>query len=316
MFRTSRPIRYINQNMNKIIGSIIVILFVLLIIHFLNNSIKANKKLMGNKEYTVEEIENISNYVDEETLKDNNISNSNLKSEKIDLIIEFINYCNNEQIENAYELLSDTCKQTLFSTQEKFYNNYYKKIFDGKKTYNIQYISSDGDIKTYQVLILDDIMTSGKYDKNKVHEDHMSIVEENGVQKLNISNFIKSEDIDKKGTTNHVILTINRRYIFFDCEIYNITIFNATNDYVELDSMKMNNNTYLSDTDDNKFYINLDEVYTSDFQIYSFTSRDINIKFSKNYMEGSKITGVNFTSIKYITDTNNENLDKLYIELD
>ena len=56
MFRTSRPIRYINQNLGKVIGSILAFAFILLIIHMLNNWVKIdNEKKRQKKVYTLNE---------------------------------------------------------------------------------------------------------------------------------------------------------------------------------------------------------------------------------------------------------------------
>lgn len=317
MFRTSRPIRYINQHIPQIIGSIIVILFILLVINIANNIAKKNNEPVEKKVYTVEEIQEVQNgYVDEETIKSeiDNISNIIYKKEEIQIIEEFINYCNNAQIDKAYSLLSNLCKEVVFPTQDEFYNDYYKKIFDNKKTYNLGFIKSNQNIKTYKIAILDDIMASGVYDASKVHEEYMTVAEENGETRLNINNFIKVEELKNAGITKNVAIVVNKRYIYSDYEIYSITAFNATNSYMELDSLARQDSTYLIDSNNNKFYMDINKVKSADLKIYPFTSRNITIRISKNYIEGSKILAINFSDITFKNDTNEEKRDNVYIE--
>ena len=318
MFRTSRPIRYINQNLGKVIGSILAFAFILLIIHMLNNWVKIdNVKKRRTKVYTVNDIKQVqTQYVEEENLKNNinSISNSNLKSENVETITSFIDYCNNQEIEKAYNLLTNDCKNVLFPTQDLFKENYYKKIFTNKKTYNLAYISSDENIKTYQLTILDDILATGKYDETKVHEELISIIQENNEEKLNINNFIKVEEINKTNTTENIILTVNKRYIFADYEKYSINVFNSTENYFKLDSLELDNTAYLVDSKNNLYYINRNKMSDVDMEVYPYTNKDIMVEFTKKYLEGSKIKEIFFTSIEYKKDAE-ETKDDISIEL-
>ena len=57
------------------------------------------------------------------------ISKKQLDDQMGQIIIKFIDYCNSGEINSAYELLSDDCKQILFPSIESFLNNYYNRIF-------------------------------------------------------------------------------------------------------------------------------------------------------------------------------------------
>lgn len=316
MFRTSRPIRYINQNLDKILGGIIAIAIILLIIHIYNNILKTNKEKMSNQIFTVEDIKKIeTGYTDEEEIQTgNNQKNITLSNGEIEPIIKFINYCNNNDISNAYNLLSTSCKEILYSSKNEFYNNYYKKIFNNKKTYNITNIYSTDELKTYSLTILDDVLATGKYEEKNVHEELISIIKENNEEKLNINNFIKYEDINKVGSTDHLMLTINKRYIFAEYEIYSITAFNATDNYLKLDALGIENTSFLLDSKNKIYYLNKNKLKDIDLQIFPFTSRNLQVEFSKGYLEGNKIKTINFTSIDYKINTNEEK-ESISIEL-
>ena len=318
MFRTSRPIRYINQNLGKVIGSILAFAFILLIIHMLNNWVKIdNEKKKRTKVYTVNDIKQVeTNYVEEKELKNTeyNITQYNLKSEKVEAITNFIDYCNNKEIQKAYDLLTEECKKILYPTQKEFEEKYYKPIFTNKKTFNLSYISSDNNLKTYKLEILDDILTMGKFDETKVHEELITIVQEETTEKLNINNFIKVEEINKTETTENLVLTVNKRYIYADYEKYEIDVFNATEDYLKLDPLEIEKTAFLLDSNNKMIYIDRNKMSDVDVQIYPYTNRDITIYFSKKYIEGSTIKSINFICIEY-KNNGKEVKDKIGIEL-
>ena len=211
-------------------------------------------------------------------------------------------------------MLSTSCKEILYSSKNEFYNNYYKKIFNNKKTYNITNIYSTDELKTYSLTILDDVLATGKYEEKNVHEELISIIKENNEEKLNINNFIKYEDINKVGSTDHLMLTINKRYIFAEYEIYSITAFNATDNYLKLDALGIENTSFLLDSKNKIYYLNKNKLKDIDLQIFPFTSRNLQVEFSKGYLEGNKIKTINFTSIDYKINTNEEK-ESISIEL-
>lgn len=65
------------------------------------------------------------------------ISGYDISEEKFEkdqnLVDLFIEYCNSQNYKEAYNLLTDECKEKLYSTQEKFEKNYCSLIFNRKK---------------------------------------------------------------------------------------------------------------------------------------------------------------------------------------
>ena len=101
------------------------------------------------------------------------------------IIDNFVTYCNNGEIEEAYNLLSEECKEELFPDLETFKNNYHSKIFTDYKMYNLMaWINSDNCF-TYKVEITEDILTTGGASELNI-EDYYTIVKNNNEYKLNI----------------------------------------------------------------------------------------------------------------------------------
>lgn len=46
---------------------------------------------------------------------------------------QFVDLCNEQKIEEAYNLLSEECKEEVYPSLDSFRNNYYNAIFNGQK---------------------------------------------------------------------------------------------------------------------------------------------------------------------------------------
>ena len=72
-----------------------------------------------------------------------NRNNSNINKVNVNIIDNFIEYCNNGNVKEAYDLLSSDCKESKYPNVDIFTNNYYNKIFETSKTYTVQAWISD-----------------------------------------------------------------------------------------------------------------------------------------------------------------------------
>lgn len=138
---------------------IIVIIVVIIITQSLNNyAIKQQNK---KKEDIYQK------NIEQPIFKENNANTQ--------LVKKFIDYCENEQIENAYGLLSENCKKELYPTAKDFSNLYYNQLFKKKHNIEIKYNSKD-DI--YEVIFYEDILESGKIENRNNVIDQYKIEKE------------------------------------------------------------------------------------------------------------------------------------------
>lgn len=98
-------------------------------------------------------------YVQETNLK------KQAKKESKEISMEFVNYCSNKEVENAYSMLSTKSKEQYSSLEEfkqKFLDIYFNDKVDCKiEEYNEQ---------TFKVILLEDILQSGKIENRKKKE--------------------------------------------------------------------------------------------------------------------------------------------------
>lgn len=122
----------------------ILIVLIIVIVQSLNAIVK-NKNNMDNK-------------IVVNTTKVESIDDKEIIKEQKKIIKEFIKNCQDNKIDEAYEMLSAECVKEHYQTKEKFYEEYYKKMFSVNKDIDIEYISED----TFEIKFYESILESGK----------------------------------------------------------------------------------------------------------------------------------------------------------
>lgn len=145
------------------------------------------------------------------------------------LIDKYFNYCNNGEYENAYNMLSDECKNNYFTTQNSF-EQYIKQIFgNGGKIYNIQDYSNLNKTYIYNIRILDNILANGTTTGYGYYEEKITIKGDNEDNlKLNIGNFIGQENMNIFAEDDYLRIEILGKTVNYDTETYKVKITNKS----------------------------------------------------------------------------------------
>ena len=134
---------------------------------------------------------NISN--DVQKTKNSVISNSTLDNktaqDNYDVLKKFVQLCNENNIEEAYNLLSDECKQNVYPNLEGFTQNYVNIVFKNKKNLEAKNWIEYEDYVTYLVTYTGDIISTGDVNSEKF-QDYITIDCESN--KLNINKYIST----------------------------------------------------------------------------------------------------------------------------
>lgn len=286
--------RFYNRNRKKIFRIILIIVFIFVILKLLNyfTKIKANKKI----EETVNNIDNALTTNNSTLISDkSSISGASIQSSKLkkdtDIINQFMDYCNNGDVSNAYNLLTDDCKKEMFPTIQDFSNIYYSSLFNGeRKSYTIENWEND----TYSVRITSDILSTGNLKGDETRQDYITIIENS---KLNINSYVKKLNVNKKTSNKNITITVNYINVYMDYEIYDITIQNNTNDTILLDTNDDTKSVYLLDKNSMKYYFYNNELIKEKLSIQSNFKTNIQIKFDNSYKEKRNIESMIFTKM-------------------
>ena len=173
--------RWYYQNKNKFWVIVLIILGSYAVILLLNNYSASSKEDTPIKQdYTnPSTVESEYSIVSGKYIDKSVISNANK------VIDKFISYCNNKEFINAYNLISEECKNEMFPTVEDFINNYCNEIFKTTKIYEMQNWKN----RTYRIKLYDNPMETGREGNGEFIENYFTIIEKNGKILLSISNY-------------------------------------------------------------------------------------------------------------------------------
>ena len=128
--------RFYNQNRKTIWGLLAGILIVFVLLQLINSWSK-KKTEKKQSEYEKPQTTNVQyNDISLETEKSvvSGDKVSNKQKDMIKVIDEFFKYCNEQKIQEAYDLLTEECKDELYSSLQVFYETYYKSYIKRIKT--------------------------------------------------------------------------------------------------------------------------------------------------------------------------------------
>ena len=286
-------IRYWNQNRKQIIIVIAIIAFIIIMLQVVNNLLKTTTNSNKNN--------NVSNVVDLQKPTQSVITGQNVteetSKENTDIIKNFIDYCNSNEIEKAYALLSNDCKEE-FSNLNTFMTNYYERNFKTKKTYSLELMFSEQGSYTYKVTYYEDnILATGGKGTNNNFEDYITIVNQNGERKLNINNFIKKQEINKTQATDAVQITVKSKKVYRSYEQYRISIKNNIKNTISISEGENSEDIYLLDKNDAKYVAFLHEIPIYSLSIKPMRTTELDITFNKIYDTYRTIERIQFDNI-------------------
>ena len=149
------------------------------------------------------------------------------------LIHNYVNYCNNKEYENAYNLLSNSYKARYCNNIDTF-KAYVDNTFSTKKIYNIQNFSNINNTYVYRVRLLDDILANGTTDEYVYTEEKYVIKEEDGILKISLNGYCGSQDLNIEVEDEYMQIKIVRKDVEYDNSTYTLEIKNKTNYYIVL----------------------------------------------------------------------------------
>ena len=271
-------IRFFNQNKKQIIRVILIILFIIIILQVLNNIAKERQKNSGfiadksidyGKDYAI-----ISGEYKDETIykKETNILN------------QFANYCNEKNYEQAYNLLTEECKEILYPDIDTFIQGYCNEYFSDKRSCTFQ--AWDG--QTYLVEIREDSMSTGRYSEDKYLQDYYTVKE----NKLNISSFVKREQINKEKEEKNINVRVLNIDYYIDYTKVTLNVTNNATTKMEIDLKQDPQTLTIEDNNGTKFTSNISEMSISELMVDAGTSRNITLQFQVGYRTDLKIRNI------------------------
>lgn len=289
----NRIIRWYNQNRQIIWVGIAIVIGVIFLIQALNNYYKNNTKEESSSTDISTTTYNNPNYSVVSGKEINNVTSENSQA----IIKNFFDYCNNGKVEEAYNLLSEDCKQKLYPTIQEFKEKYYSRIFTEYKMYNSILWISNGNKNTYRLEIIGDILATGKKEDMPI-EDYYTVIKEDENYSLSINNYIEKQEINISKTQENIKIKILNKHIYMDYEIYEIEVENNAQKNIMLNTKENTDSMYIEDENDLKHIAFLNEISEYDLIILKGLKKTYDIKFNRTYKPNIDIQKIVFDDIK------------------
>lgn len=188
----------------------------------------------------------------------------------------FAKFCNNGQIDFAYQMLSESCKTTLFPSKEVFVANYCSAFFDTNKSVSISQYAGNN---TYKVNFNDDILTTGKTSKTEYKQDYITV--ESGY-KLNLLGFVRSSNINKETQNQYLKAKVLTKREFVDHEEYEVAFKNLTSADMVLENVDEGGSINLVAGESATLYLDTSSYNNGDFNIPGNGEKTLSLRFNKN----------------------------------
>lgn len=315
-----RLIKYFNQNRKKILLIVLVIVFLIILVRVLNYMVKTNIQEERNSISNVQ-INKDTSIPDEAIISGEKISEEKASDDK-KMIENFVQACNEKDYTKAYNMLTDDCKNIVFSgTMDSFVKNYCDLIFQTPKTYQLEGWLDKVQGMTYKVTYLEDnILATGGISEGLNYMDYITVIEENNETKLSIYNFINSYELSKIESKNNVEIQLNREDVYMDYVIYTVTVTNRNENTILLSNNIDNKQICLLDSNNSEYISYLNEIPQFNLIINKGEKKQFSIKFGKGYSSSSNSEYIRFKNIyldynAYVNNPNDENLQKIQMDI-
>ena len=301
MIFNNKFFRFVNQNRNIIILVIVICAFIVLLIKTLNGFFSNPQvKNEDNQNNISNDVQKTKNSVISDSTLDNKTAQDNY-----DVLKKFVQLCNENNIEEAYNLLSDECKQNVYPNLEGFTQNYVNIVFKNKKNLEAKNWIEYEDYVTYLVTY---IISTGDVNSEKF-QDYITIDCESN--KLNINKYIRRKQINKTTEKNNIKFTMNYVDIYKDYEIYNVDVENKNNKEIVLDNLTSVSGTYIETSEDTKINCSNYEAGRNNFTYGPGISKNMKLKFIKQYNTDIEDKKIIFSTVIL----NEDNVEEIDLEL-
>ena len=313
--------RFIDQNNKLIMYVIFMIVFILLVIKSLNSYYEKEEQ---EKLANIKQNNSIQNSVNNSS--SNNTSTDTTQNDEVDIntidgvIKIFVDYCNNKEIQEAYNMLTDECKNSMYKTKEEFQKNYINTVFKEKKEYSMLKWDSEDNIETYQIKFIGDILATGG--NENISQEFYTFVNSDDTYKININNYIYGKSINKEYNNNGVSIKVKNVDVYNSYEQYEISFTNNTSKEICLTGNKYIKNIYLKNSRGTTYSSLNSDFDNGDITLKPGNTKNYVIKFNRIYSSQNKVTtlvlsDVIFNYEEYLnTENKNNYINRTSIEIE
>lgn len=283
-------IKLYNENRFVIIVIIIMIALGIIVLQTLNKLAGEERKA---KLENIAKEANSSTSSQSTTISDGNtsaITGQEVKNSvaNTEIIKQFVKYCNEGKIENAYNMLTDDCKERIYPSLERFKTMYYEKIFKINRMYTLENWYEEGSSATYYIKYTEDVMASGNTESKNNMSDYITVTKQQMTNCLNINSYVGTKTINKSQVQNGINIEITKIHMYMDYTILDLKVRNLSKETIIIDTKENQETLYLYDLKGVKYTAFLNENSAEELKASKNMEIKTDIKFNKRYNPTSR----------------------------
>ncbi len=201
---------------------------------------------------------------------------------EVEVLNKFVNFLNEKNYEQAYNMLGDDCKEVLYPNIDVFIQGYCNNYFSTKKTCKFQ----SWNDTTYQVQIRDDAADSGVYQTTDYLQDYYTVRGE----KLYIGGFVKREEIGKEANKSKVLVKVNYIDYYINYTELNFIVTNTSEKKVYIDLKEDERAITIEDKNGINFPSNVSEIAMENLKVNPGEDKTNTLRFEVAYRNELEFT--------------------------
>jgi len=294
-----------NQNRKECIAGIVIIIVSLIAIQLLNTYYKVQSEKKRKPEeivpiYNAEEIKNVEITKDttEEIMGPSEIGETT-DERNIKILKDFIQYCNENNAEAAYNMLASETKELLFKNVSNFAQEYVQQYFQTKRGLDYELWKTGRNAYTYKITLLNDALAEGNFNNTTSYKDYFTILLQDGYWKLNLGGLIGYTEMNKSTEQQGISCNVIDKETYMNYEIYTIRVNNHSGKTILLDTLQNTNTIFATGDTGTTYSAFSNEIPIANLVVNNYGSSTFKVKFNKIY---NSITTKSITFSQIITD--------------
>ena len=273
-----------------IVIGVAILIFVM--INVINSSLKQKEQPKNETVTNTTKMNTVSIKSDTSPITGEQITSDQKKT--ITIIDNFATYCNNGDIDAAYDLLSSDCKEQMYPTKDDFKTVYYNPVFGGSQR-EITVENWVGNI--YKVRFAENALATGNFDESNITQDYITIVNETGQTKLNINSYIGKQQINKTQESNNVKIKVVETNVYFDYQSFTFEITNNGDTPILINDPSIDSTMYIEDKNGTQYQAYTHELSENDKKIPAGYTQTVTIQYYSRYSSNKIIKYTAFERI-------------------
>ena len=165
-----------------------------------------------------------------ETVIDNVQIPTSAHNEIEKMIDKFVEYCNNNEFDYAYNMLSEDCKKYGYNNNFESFHDHILKMMPEPRDYTIQAYSKPEDgMYVYNVNYVPDYLSSGLTDQTYLYTtEKMTFKKVKDGYDMAVGDFYSAKELNSVGQNDYVRVEVVNKIVKYETETYKVRIKNRS----------------------------------------------------------------------------------------